>query len=122
MTRKIVVDSSADLTALPQACFSAVPLTIHAGNDAYRDDEALDVAGMIASLRARKGRVTTSCPAPADWQAAFEDADEVFCVTITGALSAAATPRRSRRRTTGRFTRIGGCLWWTRCPPARRSR
>lgn len=87
MTRKIVVDSSADLTALPQARFSAVPLTIHAGNDAYRDDETLDVAGMIASLRARKGRVTTSCPAPADWQAAFEDADEVFCVTITGALS-----------------------------------
>lgn len=85
--RKIVVDSSADLTALPQACFSAVPLTIHAEGDAYRDDEALDVADMIAHLKARKGRVTTSCPAPADWLAAFEDADEVFCVTITSALS-----------------------------------
>lgn len=85
--RKIVVDSSADLTALPQACFSTVPLTIHSEGDAYRDDESLDVADMIVHLKARKGRVTTSCPAPAEWLSAFGDADEVFCVTITSALS-----------------------------------
>ena len=37
----------------------------------------------------RQGRTSTSCPNISDWLTAYEGADEVYVVTITGTLSGA---------------------------------
>ena len=85
--RRIVADSSADLLQLPGADFAAAPLKIVTEEKEYVDDGALDVHGMVKELAAYKGRSGSSCPNPEDWLCCFGDAQEVFCITITAALS-----------------------------------
>ncbi len=87
MTHRIVADSAADLLTLSLTPFSSVPLKITAGEHTYVDDETLDVSGMVDALRAFKGRSRTACPSPDEWLAAFGDAENVFCVSITSTLS-----------------------------------
>ena len=93
MAFKIVVDSSANLSA-EGAELASVPLTITAGSRSFVDDEALDVQEMMDYLAAYKGRSTTACPGPGDWLAAFGEAEEVACVTITSGLSGACNAAR----------------------------
>ena len=42
---------------------------------------------MVEYLAQYKGKSKSSCPNTEDWLAAFGDADEIFCVTITSGLS-----------------------------------
>lgn len=84
---RIVADSSADIITLEQVSFGLAPLKIIAGEKEFVDDENLDVAGMVTWFDAYKGRSQTSCPNPGDWLEAFEDAQEVYCVSITSGLS-----------------------------------
>ncbi len=94
MAFRIVADSSANLSAADGAELSSVPLIITAGSRSFVDDEALDVREMIDFLAANKGRSTTACPGPGDWMAAFGEAEEVVCVTITSGLSGACNAAR----------------------------
>ena len=87
MKRKIVSDSSADLLTLLGAEFESVPLKIITSEREYVDDEALNPALMLEELKKYKGKSKSSCPNPDDFLAAFEGADEVFCITITSGLS-----------------------------------
>lgn len=87
MKSKIVLDSSGDLHSFSEADFACVPLTIHAGEREFVDDETLDREDMLAYLQEHKGKSTTSCPGVGDYLQAFGDADEVYCVTITSHLS-----------------------------------
>lgn len=87
MIRKIVADSSADIFALGGVPFESTPLKIITADKEFVDDASLDVLAMVNYLQSYKGKSSTSCPNPADWLAAFGDADEVFCATITGTLS-----------------------------------
>lgn len=87
MMTKIVADSSADLLTLGDLPFASVPLTIHAGDRVFVDDEHCDIDGMIAFLRTYKGKTTTSCPNTECWLKSFGDADTVYCVTISSAMS-----------------------------------
>ena len=87
MKYKIVSDSAADLLAIDQAPFASVPLHIIIGSREFIDDETVDLAQMEEALSAHKGRSSTACPGVDDWLRAFGDADAVFCVTITSALS-----------------------------------
>lgn len=87
MKRKLVTDSAANLLTLPGADFAAPPMRIQSAAQTYVDDEALDVKAMLDELGATKGRTRTSCPSPQAWLEAFDDAEEVYCVTITSALS-----------------------------------
>ena len=87
MMTKIVADSSADLLTLGDLPFASVPLTIHAGDRVFVDDEHCDIDGMIAFLRTYKGKTTTSCPNTECWLKAFGNADTVYCVTISSAMS-----------------------------------
>lgn len=89
MHYKIVTDSSADLLRLDGVEFAAVPLTVRVGKQEYVDDAALDVDEMVRTLHDYQGRTSTACPSAGDWLAAFEGADAVYAVTITGALSGA---------------------------------
>lgn len=62
-------------------------MKIITGEGEICDDESLDVAGMVEFFDKYKGKSKSSCPNTADWLRAFGDADDVFCVTITGGLS-----------------------------------
>lgn len=87
MIRKIVADSSADMFNLSGVPFESTPLKIITADKEFVDDANLDLLAMVNYLQSYKGKSSTSCPNPADWLAAFGDADEVFCATITGTLS-----------------------------------
>lgn len=87
MKYKIVTDSSADLRFLPDVAFASVPLKINIGETTFVDDDNLDVMEMVDAMRAHKGRTTTACPNTEEYLEAFGDADRIFCITISGALS-----------------------------------
>ena len=86
-TIKIVADSAANITHLDRADFALAPLKIRTTEKEFVDDAALDVADMLKHFDSYSGRSFTSCPNPGDWLDAFDDAEDVFCVTITGGLS-----------------------------------
>ncbi len=87
MQRMIVADSAADVLSLSDVNFTCAPLRIITAQKEYIDNAELDVEGMVDDLLKYKGRSSTSCPNTNDWLEAFGDAQEVFCVTITGTLS-----------------------------------
>jgi len=89
LKRKIVADSSCDVTVFPQAAFASAPLKIITSEKEYVDNEMLNVEEMVNDLKEYNGRSSTSCPNTQDWLDAFGDADEVFCITITSNLSGA---------------------------------
>ena len=84
---KIVADSSANLMELKTVAFDAAPLKIITAEREFVDNRELDVNEMIRFFKSYKGRSQTSCPNPEDWLAAFGDAQDIFCVTITSGLS-----------------------------------
>ena len=86
MRFRIVSDSSSNILDLGCESYTTVPLKIVAEKE-YVDDKNLDVAGMVADLRDYKGKSGSSCPNVGEWLEAFEDAEEVFCVTISKNLS-----------------------------------
>ena len=87
MNTKIVVDSSASLYTLQGVDFECVPLKIITDDAEYLDNGTMDALGMAQTLRTYKGKTSTSCPNVSDWLAAYEGADEVYAITITGTLS-----------------------------------
>lgn len=92
---KIVVDSSADLSWIHGVDVSVAPLKIITDDGyEYVDDADLNVERMIRDLAEYKGTSTTSCPSAADWIDAFDDAEQVFCVTITSKLSGSYSSAR----------------------------
>ena len=87
MNTKIVVDSSASLYTLQGVDFECVPLKIITDDAEYLGNGTVDAVGMAQTLRTYKGKTSTSCPNVSDWLAAYEGADEVYAITITGTLS-----------------------------------
>lgn len=87
MNTKIVVDSAASLYTLQGVDFECVPLKIITDDAEYLDDGTMDAVGMAQTLRTYKGKTSTSCPNVSDWLAAYEGADEVYAIAITGTLS-----------------------------------
>lgn len=87
MTYQLAADSSANVLTLEGMPFACVPLTIRAGETYFTDDERCDVPAFTARMQSIKGRSSTACPSAADWLNAFGDAERVFCVTLTSALS-----------------------------------
>ncbi len=84
---KIVSDSSSDLLALERADFAYAPMKVITAECEFVDDNTLDVAESVHYFEKYKGKSKSSCPNPNDWIAAFGDADDIFCVTITSGLS-----------------------------------
>lgn len=87
MKIRIIADSSANLKVLEHVDFVSVPLKIVTSEKEYEDNEDLDIDGMMDELSAYKGRSTTSCPNSGDWLNAFGDADVIFGVALTSAIS-----------------------------------
>ena len=84
---KIVTDSSSDILQMSGVEFQSAPLKIITAHKEYVDDEKLDVSAFVNDLQGYKGKSSTSCPNQNDWFNAFGDAEQIFCVTITGTLS-----------------------------------
>ena len=84
---RIVVDSSANLDRVEGAELVSVPLIIQIGEQTWRDTPELSVASLLRALDAFDGPTGTACPAVGEWLRAFGDEEQVFCLTLTGALS-----------------------------------
>ena len=84
---KIVSDSTADVFALKNTPFSYAPLKISVNGKQYIDNETLNVKQMVDELSNTKEKSSTACPSVSDWLEAFGDAENIFCITITSALS-----------------------------------
>lgn len=87
MKRKIVADSSCDIWELNSVDFAVAPMTISTDNKHYVDNQKLDVRLMSEDLAKYKGISHTACPSVGSWLDCYEGYDEVFVVTLTGAMS-----------------------------------
>ena len=87
MKRKIVADSSCDMWELNGVDFAVAPMTIYTDNKHYVDNQELDVHLMSEDLAKYKGVSHTACPSAGSWLDCYEGYDEVFVVTLTGAMS-----------------------------------
>ena len=87
MKRKIVADSSCDMWELNGVDFAVAPITISTDNKHYVDNQELDVHLMSEELAKYKGVSHTACPSVGPWLDCYEGYDEVFVVTLTGAMS-----------------------------------
>ena len=87
MKRKIVADSSCDMWELNGVNFAVAPMTISTDNKHYVDNQELDVHLMSEELAKYKGVSHTACPSVGSWLDCYEGYDEVFVVTLTGAMS-----------------------------------
>jgi DegV family protein with EDD domain len=87
MERRIIADSSSNVTSLQDVSFASASLKMLVGGKEYTDDVALDVPAFRAALAATKGKTSTSSPNIGDWLDAFGDADEVFVVALTSGIS-----------------------------------
>ena len=87
MKRKIVADSSCDIWELNGVDFAVAPITISTDNKHYVDNQELDVHLMSEELAKYKGVSHTACPSVGSWLDCYEGFDEVFVITLTGAMS-----------------------------------
>ena len=91
MSFKIVVDSCCDLTPqmLRDPCFVKVPLTIRSNGSAFVDDETLDQADLLWSMKQSEQAPSTACPAPQAYLDAYrkDSPDDVYVVTLSALLS-----------------------------------
>lgn len=84
---KIVADSSADIFTLTACDFAYAPMKVLSEEKEFVDNEQLDVGEQVRYFDKYKGKSKSSCPNAGDWLEAFGDADDIFCITITSALS-----------------------------------
>lgn len=87
MSYKIVADSATDTPIVKDVAFCTVALKIMTDVKEYVDNPELDVHAMLYELSKYKGRSRSACPSVGEYLAAFEGADNIFCVTITSGLS-----------------------------------
>ncbi len=84
---KIIADSSANIFSLGGIPFDVAPLKIITSEKEFTDNKNLNLKEMVDFLANYKGKSSSSCPNPEDWLKTFGDAENIFCVTITGTLS-----------------------------------
>ncbi|GGE36348.1 DegV family protein [Streptococcus himalayensis] len=91
MTWKIIADSGCDFQSLDNLAidttFESVPLTIQIGDEVFVDNADLDIDSMMEKMYATAIASKSACPSPDDYMKAYEGADNIFVVTITGTLS-----------------------------------
>ena len=91
MKYAIIVDSSCDMymnESYENDTFMArVPLRLRVGEKEYIDDFDLDIVSFMNEMSACAEATGSAAPSPEEWYNAYKNADEIFVVTITGALS-----------------------------------
>ena len=84
---RIVADSSADILMLDAVDFRSAALRMVTADHEFVDDAYLDVGQMVEYFSRCKIASHTACPNTGDYLEAFGNAEEIFCITITSALS-----------------------------------
>lgn len=102
MKWKIVVDSSCDLRELTFAHteeigFAVVSLKIIVGEREFVDEKGLDTVEMLEVMENHHGKTSSSAPNAGEWKKAFADGENVFAITISGALSGSAAGAHTAR-------------------------
>lgn len=89
MKYKIVGDSCCDLTAeeLKKEYFSQVPLTLTVGDEDILDDENFEQESYLKLVDACPQCARSACPSPESYMQKFEDAEQIFVVTLSAKLS-----------------------------------
>lgn len=87
MKVKIIMDSAGDIKTLSGVDFSCVPLKIQAGKETFIDNNPQVAEAMIDYLKSYNGTTTSACPSVGEYTDAFGDAEQIYCITITSALS-----------------------------------
>ena len=89
MGYKILCDSCTDFTPAMEADshFARIPLTIYVGRREFVDDGTICQAQLLAAMRETEEPVRTACPAPEAYRAHFEDAQDIYIVTLSERLS-----------------------------------
>lgn len=98
MTWKIVVDTGCDFRNLPDLAsdteFVRVPFTIQIGEEAFLDDQNLDIDKMMDTMYASSVAAGSACPSPDAFLEAYRGGDKVIVITITGTLSGSQNSAR----------------------------
>lgn len=88
---KIVADSGCDYKELanlaPDTLFQSVPLSIQIEGTDYVDDTNLDIDYMMNAMYGSSKAATSACPSPQAYAAAYEGAENIIVVSLTGTLS-----------------------------------
>lgn len=84
---RFAADSSCDLPKIPGMEISFVPMIISTDERSFTDNAHLNVTEMLDYLASYRGRSYTACPSVDGWMTTFEDADEIYALTITSGLS-----------------------------------
>lgn len=91
MKYAIIVDSSCDLYIDKEfendTYMKRVPLRLRIGETEYVDDFSLDIKEFMQEMKEYPGPTGSAAPSPKEWYDAYKNADEVFAITITSALS-----------------------------------
>lgn len=87
MKNKLIMDSSCDIRGFDGMAFSSAPLKILAGEKEFVDTPDINTAEMVDYLKSYKSKVTTACPSVSDYAEAFGDAENIYLVTISSAIS-----------------------------------
>lgn len=88
---KIVADSGCDYKELanlaPDTLFQSVPLSIQIEGTDFVDDTNLDIDDMMNAMYSSSKATASACPSPQAYAAAYEGAENIIVVTLTGTLS-----------------------------------
>lgn len=86
---RIIGDSCTDLTKEQRAKgdIHLVPLTLEIEGEFFVDDETFDQQTFLKKQRESEACPKSACPSPDSYMQAFEGAEELYVVTLTGRLS-----------------------------------
>lgn len=89
MSFKIVCDSCTDLTIdlKKNTHFCAVPLMLHVDGQDFIDDETFNQAKFLTAMKASNNCPKSSCPSPEAFMKHFDDADDIYVITLSSQLS-----------------------------------
>ncbi len=89
MGYKILCDSCTDFTPEMERedCFVRIPLTIFVGQQSFVDDDTMDTGVLLAAMKASHSAPKTACPAPEQYMRYFDQAEDIYIVTLSERLS-----------------------------------
>lgn len=89
MSFHIVCDSCTDLTKedFAKGCYTWVPLTLIVDGEEIMDDETFDQASFLKKVAESRKEVRSACPAPEKYMEAYDQADDIYVVTLSAELS-----------------------------------
>lgn len=89
MSYLILCDSCTDFTDTMEKDphFVRIPLTLHIGEQDIVDDETFDQKDFLARVAAYPECPKSSCPSPEKYMEYFDQADDIYIITLSGHLS-----------------------------------